>query len=131
MASVLVTGGCGFIGRHLVEALTKRGDTVRVLDLPRVRFRGSNTSAARSTIAPAVEAALDGVDCLYHLAGIAHLWQRDKDDFDRVNRARNGGRASGRGRETDAARRALLDGIDPASETTQRRGGRRIRTADA
>ena len=34
----------------------------------------------------AVEAALDGVDCLYHLAGIAHLWRRDKDDFDRVNR---------------------------------------------
>lgn len=31
-SSVLVTGGCGFIGSHLVERLVERGAAVRVLD---------------------------------------------------------------------------------------------------
>ncbi len=32
MAKVVVTGGCGFIGSHLVEALCQRGDQVSVID---------------------------------------------------------------------------------------------------
>src|SRR5207248_6098289 len=32
MAVYLVTGGCGFIGSHLCEALRARGGSVRILD---------------------------------------------------------------------------------------------------
>ena len=39
----LVTGGCGFIGRHLVNLLIQQGQKVRVLDLrgDTVTFEGS------------------------------------------------------------------------------------------
>jgi dihydroflavonol-4-reductase len=88
MARVLVTGGCGFVGRNLVAALLARGDQVRVLDLSAPREGDPAVEYVRGSIADraACDKALDGIEVLYHVAGIAHLWQLDKDNFDLVNR---------------------------------------------
>jgi dihydroflavonol-4-reductase len=88
MTLVLVTGGSGFIGRYLVEALAARGDSVRVLDLspPEAGANGVEYMHGSVSDRSACEAAVEGVDVVYHLAGIAHLWRRDKEDFDRINR---------------------------------------------
>jgi dTDP-L-rhamnose 4-epimerase len=58
---VLVTGGAGFIGRHVVRELDGRGHDVRVLDL--------RLDAAPDLLDPAAVAAhLRGIDAVCHLA---------------------------------------------------------------
>jgi UDP-glucose 4-epimerase len=78
MSHYLVTGGAGFIGSHLCDALIARGDTVRVLDDLSTGHR-SNLPAAATLIEgdvadPAIVAkAMDGVDGCFHLAAIASV----------------------------------------------------------
>lgn len=68
----LVTGGAGYLGQHIAEALLARGCTVHVLDLlpcPRQRpglvwFQGNLLSEAD------LEAACEGVDTLFHTAAM-------------------------------------------------------------
>ena len=88
MTRVLVTGGTGFIGQHLVSALAKSGRQVRVLDLRSPNCAVSEVQYVQgSVIDPgAVNEALADVDEVYHLAGLPGMWVPQKADFDAVNR---------------------------------------------
>jgi UDP-glucose 4-epimerase len=77
----LVTGGAGFIGSHLVEALTAAGKTVRVLDnfdtgLPNnLEHISPAPTIVRGDVSdPAtVLEASRGVEIVYHLAALASV----------------------------------------------------------
>ena len=84
---VLVTGGAGFVGSHLVDALVERGDRVVVLDNLDPQVHGPEQAppewlneraelvrgdVRHREIWPRV---LDGVDVIYHLAAAVGVGQ--------------------------------------------------------
>ncbi len=70
---VLLTGGAGFIGRHVREALQQRGHEVHVFDSFRTDVHGLNPVVGDAIVgdvrdAQAVSAAMVGIDAVVHLA---------------------------------------------------------------
>jgi UDP-glucose 4-epimerase len=83
MTVCLVTGGAGFIGSHIVEALVARGDSVRVLDNLASGYL-ENLSAVRDKVdfiegsvqdQAVVQKAVEGVDYIFHLAAVVSVPQ--------------------------------------------------------
>ena len=81
MSRALVTGGAGFIGSHLVDALLGAGEEVRILDnldplahpsgQPPVHLDpAADLRIGDLRSSDDVAAALDGVDRVFHLGGI-------------------------------------------------------------
>jgi UDP-glucose 4-epimerase len=113
MSIYLVTGGAGFIGSHLVDALLARGDGVRVLDDLSTGKRDNLDPRATLILGDVADAAkvaeaMDGVDGCFHLAAVAsvELGNRDWLGTHRAN-------LTGAITVFDAARRARPDRTIP------------------
>ena len=71
---VAVTGGCGFVGSHVVDHLVAAGHDVAVIDkLDRWRNPAAEYHAADIFTDSALDAALDGADVVFHLAALADV----------------------------------------------------------
>jgi UDP-glucose 4-epimerase len=77
MARYLVTGGAGFIGSHVAEALLRRGDQVRVLDNFSTGFRSNLETLGKAEVLEGdirsyhiVREAVEGIDFVLHEAAL-------------------------------------------------------------
>jgi dihydroflavonol-4-reductase len=89
MTRVLVTGGSGFIGTHLIAALAARGDDVACLvrktsKVEHLRAMGARLVFGDVTDADSVAAAIDGQEVVYHVAGLTRALTVQQ--FYKVNR---------------------------------------------
>lgn len=79
----VVTGGCGFVGKHLVDVLLAQGHRVRVIDLMPSERLAPAAEFIRGSVqdAPVMRQALESSTYLFHLAANPFLWDRNKRTF--------------------------------------------------
>lgn len=84
MARYLITGGCGFIGSHLVDALVAQGDSVIILDNLSTGTRKYVPSEAELVVgdicdAETVKQTMAKVDACFHLAAVSSVTLSNQD----------------------------------------------------
>ena len=108
---VAVTGGCGFIGSHVVDHLAAAGHDVLVIDKHELWTNPKADYAFTDVFDDAaLDAALRGRDVVYHLAGMADVNEVAADPVHAVRL-----NVEGVGRVLDAARRGSCGRVVLAS----------------
>lgn len=90
MARALITGGTGFVGSHIAQALAADGHRVRVLHRTTSRLDALAGVPFESALGDvldedALRAACDGCDWVFHVAAVADYWQADRQRLYAVN----------------------------------------------
>ena len=83
----LVTGGGGFLGGYIVEALSARGDRVRSFgrgDYPGLAAQGVEVVGGDIRDNDALARACDGVECVFHAAALPGIGM-DRDAYYSIN----------------------------------------------
>jgi UDP-glucose 4-epimerase len=98
MPFYVVTGGAGFIGSHLVDALLARGDRVRVVDDLSSGLRANLDPRAELVLGDVADeavmhSAMQGADGCFHMAAIASV-ARSNEDWLGTHRCNLGGTIS-------------------------------------
>jgi nucleoside-diphosphate-sugar epimerase len=86
---ILITGGNGLLGRHLIAALQERGEEVRVLALPSedaswLESRGVAVHRGDVREPDTLVAPMRGAQGVFHLAGLMGVW-RPREEYYAVN----------------------------------------------
>ena len=72
---IIVTGGSGFLGSHIADALSDDGHEVTILDQKKSQWLRSDQNMVCADILDekSVHSAVNGCDAIYHLAAVADI----------------------------------------------------------
>ena len=70
---ILVTGGSGFIGSHIVDKLIEKGHNVRILDLKIPHSKNVDFIEGSVLDIDDIKKATDKVDIIFHFAGVSNI----------------------------------------------------------